>query len=56
MANLIRVISAIGAPPAVVRQYLALAVDELGRDEAERIARETNLGPLIRECSLQPQP
>ncbi len=50
-------------PPEVVRQYLAiaeqhlaLAVDELGREEAERIARETNLGPLIRECSLQPQP
>jgi hypothetical protein len=50
-------------PPEVVRQYLAiaeqhlaLAVDELGREEAARIARETNLGPLMRECGLQAQP
>jgi hypothetical protein len=38
----------------IADQHLALAAAQLGADEAERIARETNLGPLIRECGLQP--
>lgn len=41
---------------AIAEQHLALAAAELGREEAERLARETNLGPLIRECRLQPPP
>jgi hypothetical protein len=39
---------------AIAEQHLALAAAVLGRDEAERIARDTDLGPLIRECGLQP--
>lgn len=39
---------------AIAEQHLALAASELGRDEAERIAAETDLGPLIRECGLSP--
>jgi hypothetical protein len=39
---------------SIAEQHLALAAVELGRKEAERIAAETDLGPLIRECGLQP--
>lgn len=41
---------------AIAEEHLALAAAILGREAAERIARETDLGPLIRECGLQPQP
>jgi hypothetical protein len=39
---------------AIAERYLALAAAELGRVEAERIARATNLGPVIRQCGGQP--